>query len=91
MQKLLGDEQSDVREKLAACAVPISDVVYHLPVTVGDFSDFSCSRDHVLNAGEAVQGVRQLPPGFLHFPVGYGGRSSSILAPETPILSLIHI
>lgn len=58
-------------------------MIYHLPVTVGDFSDFSCSRDHVLNAGEAVMGVRQLPPGFLHFPVGYGGRCSSILAPGT--------
>jgi fumarylacetoacetase len=50
----------------------------HLPVSVGDFSDFSCSVDHALNAGEAVLGTRDLPPGFLHFPIGYGGRSSSI-------------
>lgn len=70
---------------LTSCVLNVADVRYHLPVTVGDFSDFSCSKDHVLNAGEAVQGVRQLPPGFLHFPVGYGGRSSSILPPESNV------
>jgi fumarylacetoacetase len=53
---------------------------------VGDFSDFSCSRDHVLNAGEAVLGVRELPPGFLYFPVGYGGRCSSIMPPGSGVL-----
>ena len=68
-------------DALTSCAVNVSEVQYHVPVRVGDFSDFSCSRDHVLNAGEAVLGKRELPPGFLHFPVGYGGRSSSILAP----------
>lgn len=51
----------------------------HLPVDIGDFSDFSCSLDHVLNAGEAAMGVRSEPPGFRHFPIGYGGRASSIV------------
>ena len=57
----------------------------HLPVSVGDFSDFSCSMDHVLNAGEAVLGKREVPPGFLHFPIGYGGRTSSIVVSGTPV------
>lgn len=30
-------------------------------------------------------GIRQLPPGFLHFPVGYTGRSASILAPGSSV------
>jgi fumarylacetoacetase len=57
----------------------------HLPIQVGDFSDFSLSRNHVLNAGLAVFGIESLPPGFLHFPVGYAGRSSSIVVSGTPI------
>jgi fumarylacetoacetase len=65
-------------DKLSSCRIPHRQTVMRMPVEVGDFSDFSCSVDHALNAGEAVIGVRQLPPGFLHFPIGYGGRSSSI-------------
>ena len=58
----------------------------YMPVQVGDFTDFSCSADHVVNAGEAVFGERKMPPGFHHFPIGYGGRSSSIVVSETPVL-----
>ena len=65
--------------------ISASDAQMHLPIAVADFTDFSCSKDHVLNAGEAIQGVRKLPPGFLHFPVGYSGRSSSIVVSGTPI------
>jgi fumarylacetoacetase len=57
----------------------------HLPVRVGDFSDFSLSKNHVLNASKAVFGVESLPPGFLHFPVGYAGRSSSIMVSGAPV------
>jgi len=57
----------------------------HLPVKVEAFTDFSCSKEHVLNAGEAVFNKREMPPGFLHFPVGYAGRASSIVVSGTPI------
>jgi fumarylacetoacetase len=80
------DNPSSISPQLAACRVLIDDVTMHLPVTVGDFSDFSCSVDHALNAGEAVVGIRKLPPGFLHFPIGYGGRSSSIMVSGGDVL-----
>jgi fumarylacetoacetase len=63
----------------------VSEVEMHLPVRVGDFSDFSSAKDHVLNAGEAVFGVRSLPAGFSHFPLAYAGRSSSIVPSGTNI------
>ena len=65
--------------------IPVSQVKMHMPVHVGDFTDFSCSEDHVVNAGEAVFGKRAVPPGFPHYPLGYGGRSSSIVISETPV------
>jgi fumarylacetoacetase len=68
-----------------SCTSAVEATTLHLPLAVGDFTDFSCSRDHVLNAGEAVFGNRELPPGFEHFPVGYHGRSSSIVISGTPI------
>ncbi|KAL1957496.1 hypothetical protein VTO42DRAFT_5959 [Malbranchea cinnamomea] len=66
-------------------AVDISEVKMYLPVAVGDFTDFSASREHVLNAGEIIIGKRELPPAFLSFPVGYAGRSSTIVVSGTPI------
>jgi fumarylacetoacetase len=57
----------------------------HMPVSVGDFSDFSLSLNHNLNASLAVFGKEFLPPGFHHFPGGYAGRSSSVVVSGTPI------
>ena len=57
---------------------PLSSIRMHLPVRSGDFTDFSCSADHVLNASEAMTGARSHPPSFYHQPVGYAGRCSSL-------------
>jgi fumarylacetoacetase len=57
---------------------PLSAVRMHLPVRSPDFTDFSCSADHVLNASEAMTGSRSHPPSFYHQPVGYAGRCSSL-------------
>jgi fumarylacetoacetase len=81
------DIQSQVRSTIQAaykdkahikCSEDISHVTLHMPVSIGDFTDYSASANHVLNAGEAVQGVRAYPPAFKKYPVGYAGRSSSI-------------
>jgi len=63
----------------------IQDVEMHLPVTIGDFTDFSASKDHCLNASEAIFRQRNLPPAFLNFPIGYAGRASSIVVSGTAI------
>lgn len=65
---------------------PVSESTVHLPFAIGDFTDFSCSREHVLNAGEAVFQTRVLPTGFEHFPVGYHGRTSTVVPSATPII-----
>lgn len=83
LQTILSGEMTD---KLSACRVTVVNAIMHLPVLIGDFTDFSCSVNHALNAGEAVTGNRALPPGFLHFPIGYGGRSSSIVVSGGEIL-----
>lgn len=57
----------------------VSAVQMHLPIDARGFTDFSCSKEHCLNAGEAIMKKRLLPPGFLHFPIGYSGRASSLV------------
>lgn len=64
----------------------IVDVTLHLPVAIGDFTDYSASVNHVLNAGEAITGTRSFPPAFHKYPVGYAGRCSSIRVAGTPVI-----
>ncbi|VZH97278.1 unnamed protein product [Fusarium fujikuroi] len=63
----------------------ITAVTMHLPVEIKDFADFSCSLDHVINAGRIVVNNGTPPPGFFKFPVGYQGRTGSIVVSGTDI------
>uniref|UniRef100_A0A8H7NL73 Fumarylacetoacetase n=1 Tax=Bionectria ochroleuca TaxID=29856 RepID=A0A8H7NL73_BIOOC len=63
----------------------ISAVTLHLPIQPGDFIDYSCSLEHVRNAGRIVAKSDRLPPGFFNFPIGYHGRASSIYVSGTNI------
>lgn len=60
-------------------------VTMHLPVHVSDFADFSCSLEHVQNAGRIIIKDGTPPPGFFHFPIAYQGRASSVVVSGTPI------
>jgi fumarylacetoacetase len=91
---LAKDIQSQVRSAIQAAhrnglhkdsSENVKDVKMHIPIHFGDFTDYSASANHVLNAGEAVQGVRTYPPGFLKYPVGYAGRCSSITISGAPV------
>lgn len=57
-----------------------------MPVQVGDYTDFYSSRDHAFNVGSMFRDPdNALLPNWLHLPVGYHGRASSIVVSGTPI------
>lgn len=58
----------------------------HIPLEVKGFTDFSCSNEHLLNAGAATMGQRELPPAALYYPIGYGGRASSVVVSGSPVV-----
>jgi fumarylacetoacetase len=59
---------------------PMKDVEMILPATIGDYTDFYSSREHATNVGTMFRGKENaLMPNWLHLPVGYHGRSSSIV------------
>jgi fumarylacetoacetase len=64
----------------------VKDVKLHMPISIGDFTDYSASVNHVLNASEAVMGKREYPPAFMKYPVGYAGRCSSITIAPTNVV-----
>ncbi len=56
------------------------DVEMLLPAEVGDYTDFYSSREHATNVGTMFRGKdNALQPNWLHLPVGYHGRASSLL------------
>lgn len=58
----------------------MDDVEMQLPVQVGDYTDFYSSKEHATNVGTMFRGKENaLMPNWLHIPVGYHGRSSSIV------------
>ena len=64
----------------------MDEVEMQLPVTVGDYTDFYSSKEHATNVGSLFRDPKNaLLPNWLHIPVGYHGRSSSIVPSGTPI------
>lgn len=57
----------------------------HLPVKIGDYTDFYASYEHAFNAGVLIRGPENaLQPNWKHLPVGYHGRASSVVVSGTP-------
>jgi len=58
----------------------------HLPATIGDYTDFYSSIHHATNVGIMFRGKENaLLENWKYIPVGYHGRSSSIVVSGTPI------
>lgn len=58
----------------------IKDIEMQLPVQIGDYTDFYSSREHATNVGKMFRDPENaLLPNWLHIPVGYHGRSSTIV------------
>lgn len=57
----------------------------HMPVHIGDYTDFYSSIEHATNVGKMFRPDNPLLPNWKHIPVGYHGRSSSIVISGTDI------
>ena len=64
-----------------------ADVTLCMPVEIGDYTDFYSSREHATNVGIMFRGKENaLMPNWLHLPVAYHGRASSIILSGTEII-----
>ncbi|CAF0761659.1 unnamed protein product [Didymodactylos carnosus] len=62
------------------------DAIMHLPAQIGDYTDFYASKQHATNVGTMFRGKdNALNPNWLHLPIGYHGRASSVVISGTPI------
>ncbi|MGW4790909.1 fumarylacetoacetase [Nonomuraea sp. NPDC004297] len=66
--------------------IPLEQVRLHLPFEVADYVDFYCSIDHASNIGQIFRpGSEPLQPNWRHLPVGYHGRSGTVVVSGTPV------
>ncbi|MDF1516585.1 MAG: fumarylacetoacetase [Lutibacter sp.] len=64
----------------------VNEVEMLLPITVGDYTDFYSSKEHATNVGVMFRGAdNALMPNWLHMPIGYHGRASSVVVSGTKI------
>lgn len=79
VQKLLSSTRSPIKNSRGLLILQ-SDATMHMPVKVGDYTDFYSSKDHATNVGMMFRDpANALLPNWKHIPVGYHGRASSII------------
>ncbi len=79
-------EGSDERHKVEPMLIAQDTAEMHMPFAVSDFTDFYAGRNHAFNVGTMFRGAENaLPPNWLHIPIGYNGRASSVVVSGTDI------
>ena len=69
----------------AKILIPMAESELLLPASIGDYTDFYASIFHATNVGKLFRPENPLLPNYKYIPVGYHGRSSSIVVSDTPI------
>jgi fumarylacetoacetase len=89
ISELLRQDHPELRDNDALrgrALVPMKDVKLHLPFTVAGYTDFYSSKEHATNVGVMFRGKdNALQPNWLHMPIGYNGRASTVVVSGTRV------
>ena len=88
LRKLLSETLSNPKhaERFAQALVPMRRAELFLPVAIGDYSDFYTGIYHAENVGRMFRPDNPLMPNYHWVPIGYHGRSSSVVVSGTPVV-----
>src|SRR3982075_3123379 len=79
-------ELRDNDELRALALVPMVDAKLYLPIAVSGYTDFYSSKEHATNVGVMFRGKdNALQPNWLHMPIGYNGRASTVVVSGTKV------
>lgn len=87
LQSLFAEGSTKLTEELKQASMfPAEGADLRMPVFIRDYTDFYSSYSHAFNVGSMIRGPdNAIQPNWLHLPVGYHGRASSIVVSGTPI------
>ncbi|MGJ8626071.1 MAG: fumarylacetoacetase [Sulfitobacter sp.] len=84
--ELLSSDSPD-QAKVAPHLIPMADARLHMPMVVSEYTDFYAGRHHATNVGTMFRGAENaLPTNWLHIPIGYNGRASTVVVSGTDII-----
>jgi fumarylacetoacetase len=76
-------DNPELRER---ALVPMAQVTLHMPIAVSGYTDFYSSKEHATNVGVMFRGKdNALQPNWLHMPIGYNGRASTVVVSGTKV------
>jgi fumarylacetoacetase len=79
-------ELRDDDELRSQALVPMADARLHMPFQVAGYTDFYSSKEHATNVGVMFRGKdNALQPNWLHMPIGYNGRASTVVVSGTQV------
>ncbi|SFP77593.1 fumarylacetoacetase [Tranquillimonas alkanivorans] len=79
-------EGSDKAEEVTKALHDREKVTMHLPFKVAEYTDFYAGKQHAFNVGTMFRGPENaLPPNWLHIPIGYNGRASTVVVSGTDV------
>ena len=79
-------EGSPTRAPIEGFLHPLATATLHLPFTIAEYTDFYAGKHHAVNVGTMFRGAENaLPPNWLHLPIGYNGRASSVVVSGTAV------
>jgi len=77
-------ENSDQKNTIEQSLQAIAKASMHMPFAVSEYTDFYSGRQHAQNVGTMFRGPENaLPPNWLHIPIGYNGRASTVVVSGT--------
>ena len=84
---MLGEgAEADARAAAEKALVPMARADMHMPFVVSEYTDFYAGKNHAFNVGTMFRGPENaLPPNWLHIPIGYNGRASSVVVSGTEV------
>ncbi|MEO6023830.1 MAG: fumarylacetoacetase, partial [Burkholderiales bacterium] len=89
LSELLRHDHGTLRDNVelrSRALVPMRDARLHLPVEIAGYTDFYSSKEHATHVGSMFRDPKNaLLPNWLHMPLGYNGRASSVVVSGTPV------
>jgi fumarylacetoacetase len=90
ISELLRHDNATLRDNAALrqrALLPRKEVQLHMPFAVAGYTDFYSSKEHATNVGVMFRGKdNALQPNWLHIPIAYNGRASTVVVSGTPII-----
>ena len=90
ISELLRHDNATLRDNAAfrqRALLPRKEVQLHMPFAVAGYTDFYSSKEHATNVGVMFRGKdNALQPNWLHIPIAYNGRASTVVVSGTPII-----